>query len=529
VTTAQRGSAKTGVLRLKQVSAWIILGVFAAGFFVGPIGLWTGPILGAWFVGTQRLRRGFLWMLAFSVAFALPHLVIHIAHTAASGALAYAGWTLATLIAGILPFTFYRMVALQFSGFIATLALPLPAVVIAAVMRLSGSPAAPTAHAGNLDSLPSIFLSDWTAAVLIWAWNHEFRVPRIAAGVSAFAVGAGALLGLGVLLPPQLIAPVGTALVWVCSIGTIALAVSALIFHHRHRGSHYGPDILWSLLSPATGASLHLACESGCEMLASSAGESFPIRDGIADLRSPEDLSGLNKKYNRLYDTIGGFYDDIQRVVCALQGFDRDAYVMSYLSLFEVKKGDSVLETSVGTGLNFKYLPRGTRLCGLDLSSEMLGNCRANLQRWQLQGDLFLGNAEHLPFADESFDVVFHVGGINFFNDRARAIREMIRVAKPGSRILIADETEEHVKAAYERGPVTSGYYKDRKEPVKPPIDLVPPEMKEIHLEILTVVGKNRFYALTFRKPTKADNGAVSLPQNKSGIEWNAMRVGAAL
>ena len=57
-----------------------------------------------------------------------------------------------------------------------------------------------------------------------------------------------------------------------------------------------------------------------------------------------------------------------------------------------------------------------------------------------LQGDLFLGNAECLPFADESFDVVFHVGGINFFNDRAKAIREMIRVAKPGSKILIADE-----------------------------------------------------------------------------------------
>ena len=85
----------------------------------------------------------------------------------------------------------------------------------------------------------------------------------------------------------------------------------------------------------------------------------------------------------------------------------------------------------------------------------MLANCQANLHRWQFQADLFLGNAECLPFADESFDVVFHVGGINFFNDRAKAIREMIRVAKPGSKILIADETEEHVKEMYERGPIT--------------------------------------------------------------------------
>src|ERR1019366_806801 len=124
--------------------------------------------------------------------------------------------------------------------------------------------------------------------------------------------------------------------------------------------------------------------------------------------------------------------------------------------------------------LNFRYLPPGVSLTGIDLSPEMLANCQAKLRRWGLQGDLFLGNAECLPFADSSFDVVFHVGGINFFNDRAKAIREMIRVAKPGSRILIADETEEHVKGAYEHIPITSEYFKDRKETVTAPIDLLP-------------------------------------------------------
>jgi ubiquinone/menaquinone biosynthesis C-methylase UbiE len=258
------------------------------------------------------------------------------------------------------------------------------------------------------------------------------------------------------------------------------------------------------LQSPYTGHALQLLREGGGEKLVSYSGERFPIRDGIAILLNPQDLTGSNRKYNHLYETIGGFYDDTQRVGCALMGFDRDAYVRSYLGFLEVKPGDSVLETSVGTGLNFKYLVPGVKLAGLDLSPEMLANCQANLRRWQLEADLFLGNAESLPFADSSFDVVFHVGGINFFNDRGKAIREMIRVAKPGSRILIADETEEHVKAAYERTPITSGYYKNRQEPVSPPVDLVPPQMLETHLEILNVIGKNRFYALTFRKPPAA-------------------------
>src|SRR5208337_5479516 len=102
------------------------------------------------------------------------------------------------------------------------------------------------------------------------------------------------------------------------------------------------------------------------------AGERFPVGNGIPVFLDPEKLTGSNQKYNRLYETIGGFYDDSQRVACALRGVSPDQYLLSYLRFLEINPGDSVLETSVGTGLNFKYLPRGTRLFGLDLSAEML-------------------------------------------------------------------------------------------------------------------------------------------------------------
>ncbi|MGD0802321.1 MAG: hypothetical protein ABR906_13495, partial [Terracidiphilus sp.] len=82
--------------------------------------------------------------------------------------------------------------------------------------------------------------------------------------------------------------------------------------------------------------------------------------------------------------------------------------------------------------------------------------------------------------------------------DRAKAIREMIRVVKPGGQMMIEDETEEYVKSTYQNIPYTSSFYKDRKDAVTVPIDLVPPEMKEIHLEMLK---DGKFYAITFRKP----------------------------
>jgi ubiquinone/menaquinone biosynthesis C-methylase UbiE len=115
-----------------------------------------------------------------------------------------------------------------------------------------------------------------------------------------------------------------------------------------------------------------------------------------------------------------------------------------------------------------------------------------------MDADLYLGNAESLPFADSSFDVVFTCGGFNFFSDRAKAVREMIRITKPGGHLMIEDETEEYVKSTYQNIPYTSSFYKDRKDAVTVPIDLVPPEMEDIHLEMLK---EGKFYAITFRKP----------------------------
>jgi len=201
---------------------------------------------------------------------------------------------------------------------------------------------------------------------------------------------------------------------------------------------------------------------------------------------------------------IGGFYDDFQRVILALRGLDRDAWFRACMSLLEVKPGDSVLETSVGTGLNLKYLPKAPEfsdlsLSGIDLSTEMLLNCQANLRRWKLDANLYLANAESLPFADSSFDVVFHIGGINFFNNPANAINEMIRVARPGSLLLIADEAEKLSQTTYEN--ILGRFSRNYREPVVPPIHLIPEEMQEVQLQDLL---DGQLYAITFRKPAQA-------------------------
>jgi ubiquinone/menaquinone biosynthesis C-methylase UbiE len=519
--------SKVRQVRGKQILSWGVLGIFVAGFFWSPVGVWTGPVLGAWFVGTQRVRRGFLWMMVLTF---VPMAIGNwrkVPLTAPLAGLEALAWMLAASVVLVLPFIFYRvtrahLAGLSKTGLLETLALPLSgaAVRMAALAWLPARAAGfafrerqltPLLRELNAEfgTVAVTFVVLWFAAIVVWMWNREFRGVRFATGMAGFALVYFGAAWYGAIRARIGTSGSGVGLGWVCVSGVVVLGAWALVDGMRHRPSWANRRETIALLrSPQSGSSLHLEKERGGESLVSATEERFPIRGGVPDFRTPEDLSGANGKYNHLYETIGGFYDDTQRVGAALTGMDRDEYVMSYLGRLEVRTGDKVLETSVGTGLNFKYLPRGIRRYGLDLAWDMLANCQENFRRWGMEGELFLGNAERLPFADESFDVVFHTGGINFFSDRAKAIREMIRVAKPGSLILIVDETEEHVKGAYENIPYTREFYKGRTEAVTAPVDLVPAEMEEVRVES---IFNGRLYALTFRKPRESGRGGAAL------------------
>jgi len=128
----------------------------------------------------------------------------------------------------------------------------------------------------------------------------------------------------------------------------------------------------------------------------------------------------------------------------------------------------------------------------------MLHKCRRNLKRWRRDAHLFHGEGERLPFRGAVFDCVYHVGGINFFSDKARAITEMIRVAKPGTKIVIVDETEKVVSRQYRKNPFTRRFYAGAEKSASAPVELVPAGMREIQSRLITAGNE---YCLTFRKP----------------------------
>jgi ubiquinone/menaquinone biosynthesis C-methylase UbiE/uncharacterized protein YbaR (Trm112 family) len=265
------------------------------------------------------------------------------------------------------------------------------------------------------------------------------------------------------------------------------------------------PETLEILACPACHASLtwsgrpSLPLETGSLYCARCAVE-YPVEKGIPRFLRPAELSGSNRRFAGLYDWFSWIYRLFSRAAFAYIGLDEATGRREITDRLD-PRGGRVLEVSIGPGVNLPYLirrPDVGGICGLDISLGQLLRCRSYLRRRNWPVDLFLGNGEHLPFREDAFGGVFHVGGINFFNDKRAAIQEMIRVAAPGARILIADETEKGA-AGYEKFlPGFKRSFQNGRPRIVPPFDLVTGGMLDARL---FEVWKGWMYCIEFRKP----------------------------
>ena len=239
-----------------------------------------------------------------------------------------------------------------------------------------------------------------------------------------------------------------------------------------------------------------LIIEDNC-IVKNSNGITYRIEKEIVRFIEDSKIEGNNKKYLEFYDRIAPFYNIANKLYFIFKFGGEANYRKEFLSELEIKDKDKVIEISVGTADNFPFLPKNVELYGLDISFGMLKQAKKHVNRWGINVQLFQGTAESLPFKDESFDVVYHVGGINYFNDKGKAISEMIRIAKSGTKIVIVDETKKLVNEIYKKTPITKKYYNDEQD-ISAPIELIPREMLDINYK---EVCKGLMYCLSFRKP----------------------------
>jgi len=101
--------------------------------------------------------------------------------------------------------------------------------------------------------------------------------------------------------------------------------------------------------------------------------------------------------------------------------------------------GGRVLEVGVGTGLSLPYYSSDLRICGVDISEPMLRKAQQRVAEHGLANveSLLVMDAEHLDFADASFDVVVAQYVITTVPNPEATLDEFARVLRPGGEIVL--------------------------------------------------------------------------------------------
>ncbi|GAB1541503.1 hypothetical protein NUACC21_41740 [Scytonema sp. NUACC21] len=164
---------------------------------------------------------------------------------------------------------------------------------------------------------------------------------------------------------------------------------------------------------------------------------SFNSNSPIVSPEMATKLTGDDKiTYIRtLFDKISSRYDFIRALV--FLGHTSLWYRQS-LSDLGLKAGDKVLDVGCGTGESTRYLINrypGINVEGMDISSGMLNEAR----RLSPKLTYFEGDVCAIPCANSTYDFVLTTFTFRNFPNRNVAIAEMLRVLRPGGRLLILD------------------------------------------------------------------------------------------
>jgi len=213
----------------------------------------------------------------------------------------------------------------------------------------------------------------------------------------------------------------------------------------------------------------------------------YKIEDGIPDFLLPEFLNEKDEKWMREYDRMFRSYDILMCLVIpvfsvGIAPLERRMWTKR----LQIKKGAHVLDISTGTGQNWPFLVRQTgstgRIAAMDVSKGMLTYAKMKAKRKKRKNiELQRANASYLPYKNDTFDAVMHVGGINTFGEKRRALHEMVRVAKPNTKIVVVDEGLSPRKQSSFIGKFllkTNALYA-----CKPPTKLLPRDIKNLQLK----------------------------------------------
>ena len=126
-----------------------------------------------------------------------------------------------------------------------------------------------------------------------------------------------------------------------------------------------------------------------------------------------------------------GFFDDLDRY-----HYEKLHHLVRLVH-FDGYRDRTVLDVGCGAGVDLaRFAKGGADVTGVDVSTSAIDLARTNFAQQGLRGRFDVANGEQLPFADNSFDLVFAHGVVQYTAHPQRLVEECRRVLKPGGEAI---------------------------------------------------------------------------------------------
>lgn len=152
------------------------------------------------------------------------------------------------------------------------------------------------------------------------------------------------------------------------------------------------------------------------------------------------DPSSKKQQVARMFDTISGNYDFLNHFLSF--GIDI-GWRKKAIQLLQIESPKLILDVATGTGdfaiQALKLNPE--KIIGIDISEGMLDVGRKKMIDCGYDKiiELRSGDSENLPFEDNKFDAIIVAFGVRNFEDLKKGLAEMLRVLKPGGRVVVLE------------------------------------------------------------------------------------------